>query len=320
MDDNYIDFEFHYASFNLEPLAKDNSTSSQLLKNIIQSLNSEDFPSESKIIDRHKERKNTPSRNLVIISNRFERKGLRCFGKIALIKNKAPKIWGGKDIIEEISKEKNKRFIEVTNYIINFNESSKPVIMHEFNHEGPRLSDIEYYYRQISKKLHLARSINSSLHLESDYNQLDKEMSNIFEVVVKVNAANANKLNWHNELKQLKDATGFKDVRLEFFYKRKKEKNGKYEKNIMGLDFARKMIAWLKKNAFNIEYLEDLKMSYQVGEDDNVIDLDFLKNKTRSLIRIETFDGLYESKELMRLAANEFNYYLTNGKTNNEIP
>jgi len=319
MSENYADFEYNYASFNLVPYGKNNSSSSNLLRNIIQGLNREDFPSEMKIIDRHLNRKNTPSRKLVYISGRLEKEGRRCIGKIALIKNKAPMVWGGKDIIEEITKEKNKRFIEVTNFIINFNDDSNPVIMHEFNNEGPRLSDIEYYFRQVSKELRIAKYVNATLHLDSEYNNLDKDMSNIFELTVKVNAGHTNKLDWHKDLKQLNDSTGFSDVRLELFFQRKKETNGTYKKNILGLDFSRKMIHWLKKDKNNIEYLDDLKMKYQVGDNEEIIDLDFLKNKTTSLFRMELFDGLYNKKELIEQVSNEFSYYLKTGKTHNEI-
>jgi hypothetical protein len=319
MPEENMEFEFNYASFSLKPYSGHNGTSTYLLKSIINKLNEEDFPGEKKIIDRHKGRKNTTKRKIVIISNRFEKGGLRCFGKIALIKNKAPLLWSGKDIIEEIEKEENKQFIEITNYAIHFNENADPVIMHEFNHEGPRLSDIEFYLRQIASEFRLAKNIRSILHLRTDYEQLDKEMKNVFAVTVKVNSIYTNRYEWLKTLKNLSDDSGFKDVRLEFFYKRRKEKNGKYEKNIIGTDFARGLLGWIGKDKKNIAYLDDLKMSYQIGDDDEIIDLDFLKNKVVSIIKIPFIDGKKISAiDFKSLVAQEFNYYLTNGKTNSQ--
>jgi len=319
MPEVYTVFEFNYASISLIPYSGQNGTSTQLLKNIIKKLNEEDFPKEKKVIDRFENRKNSIYRKLVIISNQFGDKGKRCFGKIALIKNKAPLLWGGKDIIEEIEKESNKEFIEITNYTIHFNETADPVIMFEFNSEGPRLSDIEFYLRKIAAEFKLARRIQSIIHLNTDYEQLGNEMQNVFALTVKVNSTNTNKFNWFSALKYINDDSGFKDVRLEFFFKRKREANGNYERNIRGTDFARNILTWLRKDRKNIKYLDDLKMSYQLIDDDEIIDLDFLKNKVVSTVRIPLIDKkIYTPSDFKKIVGQEFNYYLINGKTMNQ--
>ena len=285
------------------------------MKNIIQKLQEPDFPNNKRIINRHENRKNSVKRELVIISNTFDKGGIRCFGRIALIKNKTPLIWGGKDIIEEIEKDKNKQFIEITNYTIHFCVDADPVMMYKFNSEGPRLSDIEYYIRQIGKEFVLAKNIQTSIHLKTSYEQLDKDIKNVFGVTVKVNSAYNYRLDWIKSLKNINDDSGFKDVRLELFFNRKKEANGKYVRNIRGTDFARGAITWLKKDKNNIDYLDDLKMTYQI-DDDNIVDLDFLKNKVISNLKIPLIDGkIYKSDDFKFIVGQEFNYYLEHGVT-----
>lgn len=318
MNLSYTEFEFNYASFSLTPYTGTYGSSSKLLKTIICKLSEPDFPKENKLIDRNKNQKNSTPRKLVMISNRIEDKGIRCYGRIALIKNKAPKLWSsGKEIVEEIDKPENKQFIEVTNYAIHFTESD-PIFMIEFNNEGPRLSDIDYYLRQIAKEYKIAKYINSSLHLKIEYDKLDKEMRNVFEVKVKVQSAFTNRYEWLKALQGLSEDFCYKDIRLEFFFKRAKDKNGKYERNIKGTDFARSLISWLRKDNRNIDYLDDLKMSYQC-DDDNIIDLDFLKNKVRTIIKIPNVEGKsYDQKEFRFEVSKEFNVYLTTGKTNTD--
>jgi hypothetical protein len=310
-------FEFHYANFALEPYKGSDLTSTQLLKSIISKLNDPNFPSNKRVKDKHENRKGTTSRRLVHISSPFEAQGKRCFGKLALIKNKAPMTWSGKDLIEEIENPGNKEFIEVTNYVINFGEGGDPVIMVEFNHAGPRLSDIEYYFRQVSQDFRLATSIKSVLHLDTDYEQLDKELENVFDLTVKVNASTVSKSpNWLKSLMNIKDESGFKDVRLELFFKREKEKSGAYAKNILGLDYVRNMLGWLKKNGDNIEQVDDLKMTYQVTGSDKIVDLDFLKNKKTSIINIPLFTKTqYKPADFKAAVGQEFNHYLSTGKT-----
>jgi len=188
MTNRYKLFEFNYASFSMIPYKGSNGDSSRLLKDIILKLREPSFPNDKRVIDRFSNRKNTPSRKLVIISNHYEVGGKRSFGKLALIKNKAPLLWSTGDLVEEIEKEENKEFIEVTNYAIHFSDTGQPILMFEYNYEGPRLSDFEFYIRQIAKDFKIAKNITYSLHLNTNYNQLDQDLSNVFGITVKVNS------------------------------------------------------------------------------------------------------------------------------------
>ena len=320
MSEKHLTIEFHYASIKLEPYSGSCNDSSRLLKNLIQKLNDKDFPNEKRIIDRFENRKGTVKRRLVHISSPFEQKGIRCFGKIALIKNKAPMVWGGKDVIEHIEKDNFKEFIEITNYVINFNENIEPIIMVEFNSDGARLSDIEFYFRQILKDYKISKSIKTKLFLDTDYNELDDNLTNVFSVVVKLDSnklIQSKKAEWYKSLKTLSDEAGYKDVRLELFYQRKKDSLGKYIKNIIGLDYARGIISWLKQSDKNIEYVDDLKMTYQVDDNQEPIELDFLKNKTTSIINIPLINQTqYRPQDFKHYVGQEFNNYLNTGKTN----
>ncbi|MBK7854567.1 MAG: hypothetical protein IPJ79_06325 [Bacteroidetes bacterium] len=82
----YKYFEFNYADLALEGYSKDERSSAQLLKAIINTLNRPDYPKEKKTIDRFQNRTGTEKRLLVHISAPLEKEGRRVFGKIALIK------------------------------------------------------------------------------------------------------------------------------------------------------------------------------------------------------------------------------------------
>lgn len=308
-----IEFEFNYADLQLTPYTGSAENSTQLLKKIINYLNSSEFPPDKKIIDRNKNQTGSISRELVMISNRFSERGVRCFGKIALIKNKAPMLWReGEDVVVSINRPENQKFIEVTHYLIHFDPNGTPIISIEFNNEGPRLSDIQFYLRQIGKESGIAKFFQSNLHLKIEYDQLDRQMRNIFSVNVKVKSAFTNRLNWLKMLKDMNDETGYKDIRIEFGFKRKRGLNGKYEHNTLGTDFARSLINWLKNKDTNIDYIDDLKMTYQ-SENDEVLSLDFIKNKEVSLIKLPSG---YDPKDLRVAIDEEFSNYLSTGKTN----
>lgn len=320
MTDPFTELEFHYATVNLSPYARDDRNSCRLLKDVVHNLNSQELPNELRLIDRHKGRKNTPKRELVHISAPFTKGGMRCYGRMALIKNKTPKLWEGKDVVKEIVSGKGQQFIEITNYVIDFN-SEPPVVMIEFNSAGPRLSDFIFFFRQICSHYRIATAIKGTYHLSTDYNDLDNEITNIFSVVVK---ANPNKFTgvkgWFKSFRNLRDETGYKDVRMEFFYQRQKDTRGNYIKNIKGLSYAREIIGWLKSDDNNIEKVEDLKMSYQTNNSDEVLDLDFLKNKTTSLVQIPVYNSKNQFKigDFHHYGGQEFTHYLKTGLTHEE--
>lgn len=315
------EMEFNYADLALEPYADSNGDSSKLLKDIFNKLNDPEFPREKRVIDRFEKRKGSEMRRLVHISSPLEKEGSRCFGKIALIKNKAPQLWSEKDnIIEELEKEQNKQWIETTNYVINFNAHSKPIIMIEFNHAGPRITDFDFYYKQIAKEFQLAKSLKHTLHLSVNYDQLSEKIENVFDLTVKVKATEVNsteKANWFKSFKNIREETGFKDIRMEMFYGRAKDKQGKFVKNIIALDFARSIIDWLKMDKKNIKRLADLKMTYQSSDEDEIIDLDFIKNRTTSVVSIPFVTGtsLYRNDDFKTSVGQEFKKYLTTGET-----
>ena len=203
--------------------------------------------------------------------------------------------------------------------MIHFDPAGIPILMIEFNNEGPRLSDLEFYLRKIAKENDIAKYFKSSLHLKIAYDQLDKEMRNIFAFTVKVKSVYTNRVSWIRTLEKLNDEIGYKDVRLELFFKRNVDAKGKYDHNIKGTDFVRTLIGWLKKSdRENIKYLDDLKMTYQ-DEDDRIIELDFLKNKDVSIIRVPRTEGKsFDQNDLRNALDQEFTNYLTTGKTNSD--
>lgn len=312
-------FEFHYASLKLDPYSGSNSTSSQLLQDVIMKLNDKDLPDSLREIDRYKNRQGGAQRRLVHIAAPFEKGGSRCFGRIALIKDKAPLFLHGKDTVEEILKPLNKRFIELTNYVINFSTTGDPVIMVEFNSAGPRLSDIEFYLRQISKEYKIATAFKTSIHLEASIDDLGKRIDNVFNLTVKVanTFSTTSSQEWFNFFTGIRNDTAYKDVKLELFFGRaKNQATGRMEKNVGGLKFARRLLDWVNKDNTNLDNLDDLKMEYTADDSEDVISLDFLKNKKTSSMHIPSHGGVYKPSELKHFAGQEFNHYLTTGKTN----
>lgn len=308
-------YEFHYATISMEPYANRHGDSGQLLKEILIQERKDDLAEDLTIIDRYKDRKGETKRELLIVSNRWSGKGTRCYGRIALIKQKPLYVLSGRNLVEELLKDKNKRFIEVSHFVFHFPSTGEPIVMFEFNNEGPRLSDLEFFIRQISTHYKIGKKIQFALHLDIDYSDLDKKITNVFNISVRVPSYAIRVNEWLPVLRDISDASGYKDVRLEFFYRRAKDDKNKYKKNIKALTLARNLIHWISKDTSHINDIDDLKMSYITQESDEILTLDFLKNRTESLLKIPTFDGAIKREDFDSIVGTEFDHYLNTGYT-----
>ncbi|MCE2496784.1 MAG: hypothetical protein J4F31_09460 [Flavobacteriales bacterium] len=105
-----------------------------MLKQVLDKTTEDDFSDENRVIDRLKGQSGNKSRRLLILGLR--KKPQRYFGKIALLKEKAPKWWGGKDVLKDIDNPNGLDYVEVTNFIIDFSPAGLPIIMVEINSSG----------------------------------------------------------------------------------------------------------------------------------------------------------------------------------------
>ena len=308
MEEKKENVVFNYATLLGEPFAKSNDTPKEIYKNIFDQLRSEEFPDDKKVIDRYKKRKNEPKRELVIIRNRILNRN-QITGVLALIKNNIPKTWDGKDIIKELVNDKGDVYIEPMRFMIDFSNENEVIVMHEFNYEGPRLSDLVFYLRSIAKDYSYGKKIDSNIHLDIEFEDLERKITNIFHVGVKVRNTLTDNAKWLQKFREISELTGYKDCRMDFFFQRNK-RNGDYKKNVRGLGYVRQILNWVKKKE-NIEKISDFKLTYTDEDHPEPIDFDFIKNKTTStLIRPET------EKKWLDQIINEFNLYITEGKTN----
>jgi len=277
-------------------------------------LRSPDFDTEKRQINRNANQQKSQPRILLCLSNKFSDSGRRCFGRMALVKNKAPFGLVDGNLIEEIEKGKYQEFVDVSHYAIHFG-SSQPVVMFEYNHEGPRLYDFEFYIRRIARDAKIAKSVNFTIHLDVEIKDLDSSIYNVFSVSVKVNSNTANRVNWLAPLKKMSQETGYKDVKLDLVFQKQKDLLGRYIRNLRGLDYAKDILGWINKDKNNIGRLEALKMSYQLKGQDQIYDLDFIKNKTTSVLDVPFIDGkLYAPDGLNTIIGQELNVFIDTGK------
>jgi hypothetical protein len=318
--------DFHYCTITLDGYSSEELSQKKMLRAVFQEWRSIKAKSENFIFDRHKGWKaGTPKRRLLITSDRLSKKGKRCYGKIALINEKAPQFWSKTDnIVEEIEKEKNREFIQSSNFVIDFESGDYPICMFEYNHIGPRIPDFIWYLRQLIKlPVKVASGIKHALHTNTDIIGLEKSIRNVFRLDVQIQHSNLaalkdNDFKIISALKSISSESPFQDVQLNLNFGMVKNKNtSEYKRNIRALDLVRPMLHWFNQDEKNIDKLDSFKVRYQVDNDTEVYLLEFIDNKTTSRLNLESDSGATKDAQYtMEVMGEEFSSYLKTKKTN----
>ena len=314
MNPKTMNVSFHYSDLELTPYAHNsNVTSNQIIKNIIQKLQEEAQAGRHFIEDRNKGRTASEKRLLVVLGVTFEARGERVYAKIALIKNKAPYLLSKKFDIDEVENISNKDFVEITNFIIDL-RSTKPVMMVEFNSDGPRISDIEFYFRHIGKNFKIAKFCQTKIHVKGEIEEIISRLQNVFHIDLKVRVDKAIYYKdidstYFSAITDLKNSYPYKDIKIEMGFGFQKNSSGQYKINMGGISFARKVFDFLSKKTENIDYVEDLKM--QIDKGSGVELFDFIKNKEVSELEIEEVSkDRPNNRDLKYKAGIELNAYI----------
>jgi hypothetical protein len=150
-----IDVKFHYFDFLFTPYKEDGDSlnSEKILKACLQKINDEKR-NEGKaiLINRHEGKTYAESRNMFVSSASIVLKDKKYKCQIALLRdNRMPQLVDKSNYTLRPISELGS-IAETTHFYIDFS-GSVPVVCCEYNYHGPRISDIEFYFRQISNDL-----------------------------------------------------------------------------------------------------------------------------------------------------------------------
>ena len=274
-----IPIVFNFCDLKLTPYkAKEGISPSKLLKEIFNGLIEDMINNKAHFIERNRGESLDDKRSLLMYGATYTRRGERVRGKIALLRNKAPILMSKKSFTEtEIDNDSDKNVAELTHFLIDFS-SDIPLVMIEFNDNGPRISDFEYYVRHLGKEFNIAKFCQPTVRIKGDLDDILKNLQNVFSVDLKVRlykgkflAKFSDKL--YSGIEALNSSYPYQDIRIVANFGHQNTTEGQKKKNTGGLDWARNLLGFLKENPNNAELMEDLKMDIDRGKGLEVIDI-----------------------------------------------
>jgi hypothetical protein len=301
-----VDINFHFFDLNLTSYKRvDIGNSSKLLKELFDIIYRDRLENKVYVIDRKEGESNDDKRNLLIFTLTFI-KGIRVKGKMALLRDKLPVFLNDRSDIDEIENIKDKKLAEITHFCVDFT-NNVPLVMFEFNSSGPRISDFEYYIRHVGKLTGLVKFCCASLRVKGEIEKILSSIKNVGEIEIKVKSENTRFLkdidnSFYSSITALNDSHPYETIRLSTGFSRKKI-------NVGGLDLARKILGFFKKNSNQLDNVEDLKVIVDCGNGFELFDL--INQKESRVLPIElSSPGRPDSKDLYFKAFQEMSLFM----------
>ncbi len=305
------------SSLKFEPYSefKGKYNTRSILKDVFTYLRDKRNNGQGHLIDRHEKRDKSESRELFMVGHRKvpHEDRIRC--SMALLrKGKQPKLKPtdrfkllplsdlGGDIVEE------------THFFIDFS-TSKCVICAEYNDRGPRISDLEYYFRNVAgpSTLRIARATERTAFFKNSLEDTLANMRNVLHMDVKFKPANLAKMDsdvrkhYYSSMENIGKMFKPKFFRVETYFQTPGSKSPVSINNEAN-NWFRGMLKVFKQRNRNTKLFENFEVKY---EDNFGVEQTFnlLKNRASITIEVDSNKDI-KNKEMYKLIDSDLSQFI----------
>ncbi|MFS4457367.1 hypothetical protein [Maribacter sp. 2304DJ31-5] len=270
--------KFNFVSLHFEPYAevKKKHNTRSILKEVFEYLRSQKKLGKGHLIDRHENRDGSESRELFMTTSRILPKEERIICTMALLrKGRAPKL-KPRDKFKLLPIREMGDIAEVTHFFIDFTTSTC-VVCAEYNHHGPRISDFEFYLRNIANNniLGLARQTDVNVYFESTLDKTLSQLQNVLHIDIKSTPGKLAQMdadvrqNYFSGMSNIGSVLKPKHIRIESYFQTQGKTIVTNSTNTEANNMFKDMLGVFKKRPRNIKCFEDFVVKY---EDKNGMD------------------------------------------------
>lgn len=319
---NFIPVKFNIFDLEFQPYKERSREigSFNILKSCIKFIDDERKDNQRfVIIDRHEKRDKAESRKLFISVVSYSHPDRMYKGKIHLIRDKTPSFMDKEKMtFSSIDILKNKDVVETTNFFIDMDRPSVPTVLCEYHNLGPKITDIEYYFRYISsKKLRLSKACKTSIYMNKSVERVLESMQNIFKFRFRARPENLPSLYrkaddaFITNMQALGKTVDPKWIKVDLSFRDQGGKNVVQEKNYKMMSTTKKMLNAVVKDTKVLEDIDDFYLEY---EDDQGEERDFSLVSGKISLDIqcplkEGKKGQLNTKEMFNLVKDKYEEY-----------
>lgn len=309
---NFFDFWFKPYKDKTKP-----QSSKQILKACIDEVNRIKIDEGSAIlIDRHEGRIGNESRPLFLSSAAYNPKERKYKCRIALIRDHKNPIFVNKEDFSITSLEtlKNHVIAETTNFYIDMS-GDKPIVCCEFSNIGPRILDIEYYFRQISfKQLVIATGCRAQVHMKMPVTEVLDSLTNVLKFEIKARPSRLAYLNTEvndafiANMGALANTIDPSSIRIDANFR--KRGNASQKKNTKAISFVKRALKAIKADNKIVDDFDDFTLEFERADgSEGEFNLIYGKQEIEIDCPYKT-QGNYDTKVMYELVKEKFDIYL----------
>lgn len=268
MDNNETEAVFHFVTLKFTTYKSKEFTSNQILREIFSHIRDKKTKGEGILIDKHKNRTDNSKREIFINSVREHRDDHRTLCKMALIRaGKEPMVKpDGEFELVPLTKTKG-QIAEETHFFVDYSKVY-PVLCVEYNHYGPRMSDIEFYLRHLAKDLRIAYALEVTIHMNISIDKVLENLKQVLNLNIKMNPKKLSQIDaktvgkYFTGMANLRQNVNPEFIRLMLYFQ--KQGGGQISPdNQKGNQMVRYLLNLFKQNSEYTEKFEDFVIDYE---------------------------------------------------------
>lgn len=266
--------KFHFFKINFSPY-KDvqNKKSQNILSDVITFLSQEQLKGKGLLVDKHEGRQKDARRPLFVTSVYFMLKEKRIVGSIALLRTgKIPLLKPAEKFTLIPLDTSMGEVAEQTHFFIDYS-TDETVLCVEYNHEGPRFSDIEFYFRIVARdKLKLAKATEIEMFMDISIDKVLSELRNVLNLDVKLQPQklaqldNGLKGQYFSGISTLGNLVNPKFIKLEAMFQTQGRQYASSEINRNANNMVKSFLQLFKEKPTNMDVFDNFVIKYE-GKD-----------------------------------------------------
>lgn len=267
-----IRFNLHKLRFTPYKDAVGSHNTKSIVKNIFSYLNTELMQGRGHLIDKNKGRKNEDARPLFMSLAVTDLRKNRIRGTLALLRSGRVPYLKPADKFTLVPLGGDGDIAEQTHFFIDYSKNDTCIICIEFNNNGPRLSDLEYYLRNVgSDKLELARTTTIDTFMSSTLDEAIAKFKNILNIEIKAQPKKLEQIDtdmkgyftgMQNFAKQVQP----KFLKMEASFQLQGRRIGEKEENKDANQMVRNLLSRFKSKPENIDSFDNFVIKYEDKE------------------------------------------------------
>lgn len=197
MEENKTEIRYQLFTLKFTPLKGVDLNSKDITFNIITYISNKLLKeNQGHLIDRHELRQQGNRREIFLNRSVIMHKDKRIRCSMALLRaGKVPLIKPNEEYkLVPISEAIKGSIAEETHFFIDYSKNSV-VVCCEYNHHGPRITDIEFYFRNVAHKvLRQSKATEVNAYLDAPIEETLSKLKNVLNIDIKIVPQDLNKL------------------------------------------------------------------------------------------------------------------------------